>query len=45
MSKGFVVKGKDTTKFLEEKLSYFGLNDKECNEFIIYMGENGLTCS
>ncbi|MBQ6476858.1 MAG: hypothetical protein IJI43_00230 [Bacilli bacterium] len=33
---GFVVAGKDTTKFLEEKLSYLGLNDKESNEFIVY---------
>jgi len=33
---GFVVKGKDTTKFLEEKLYILGLNEKESNEFIIY---------
>ena len=33
---GFVVKGVDTIKFLEDKLSYLGLNDKERNEFIIY---------
>ena len=36
MSKGFVVKGTDTVKFLEEKLSILGLNDYEINEFIIY---------
>ncbi|MBO4245728.1 MAG: hypothetical protein J5892_03190 [Bacilli bacterium] len=36
MSKGFVVKGSDTVKFLEEKLSILGLNDYEINEFIIY---------
>ena len=33
---GFVIEGKETTKFLEEKLSILGLNDKEINEFIIY---------
>ena len=33
---GFVVKGKDVTKFLEEKLYILGLNEKESNEFIIY---------
>ena len=36
MSKGFVVKGTDTVKFLEEKLAILGLNDYEINEFIIY---------
>jgi hypothetical protein len=44
MSKGFVVKGEDTTKFLEEKLSYLGLTRKEYNDFIVYwapsMSEN-----
>lgn len=33
---GFVVEGKDTAKFLEEKLATLGLNEKEANEFIIY---------
>ena len=33
---GFVVEGKDTISFLEEKLSYLGLNEREINEFIIY---------
>ncbi len=33
---GFVVKGIDAIKFLEEKLTILGLNDKERNEFIIY---------
>jgi hypothetical protein len=33
---GFVVKGKDTRAFLEEKLVYLGLNFKEANEFLIY---------
>ena len=33
---GFIVKGKDTTKFLEEKLYILGLNEREANEFIIY---------
>ena len=33
---GFVVKGQDTIKFLEEKLEILGLNEKEINEFIVY---------
>ena len=33
---GFVVKGKDISKFLEEKLAILGFNDREINEFIIY---------
>ena len=33
---GFVVEGKDTIKFLEEKLSILGLNYKESDEFIMY---------
>ena len=33
---GFIVKGSDTEKFLEEKLNVLGLTDKEANEFIIY---------
>ncbi len=36
MSKGFVVKGEDTAKFLQEKLSYMGLTAREYNEFIVY---------
>lgn len=36
MSEGFVVKGKDTVSFLEEKLEYLGLNEREIEEFIIY---------
>lgn len=36
MSEGFVIKGTDTTKFLEEKLEYLGLNEREIEEFIIY---------
>lgn len=36
MNEGFIVAGKDTVKFLEEKLSILGLNDKEINEFIVY---------
>ena len=36
MSKGFVVKGEDTAKFLQEKLSYMGLSPREYNEFIVY---------
>ena len=34
--KGFVVKGKDTIKFLEEKLNELGLTNKEAEEFIVY---------
>ena len=36
MSKGFCVAGKDTAKFLREKLMYIGLTAREANEFIIY---------
>lgn len=35
-NKGFVVRGEDTAKFLEEKLDVLGLNYKETQEFIIY---------
>ena len=35
-SKGFCVAGKDTVKFLREKLMYIGLTAREANEFIIY---------
>ena len=35
-SKGFVVAGYDTEKFLQETLSYMGLTPKEYNEFIVY---------
>ena len=33
---GFVVKGEDSAKFLEEKLEILGLNYKEAEEFIVY---------
>lgn len=33
---GFVVKGEDTARFLEEKLEILGLNEREAEEFIIY---------
>jgi hypothetical protein len=36
LTKGFVVEGKHTDKFLEEKLALLGLNEREANEFIIY---------
>ena len=36
MEEGFVVKGTDTAKFLEEKLAILGLTDKEAEEFIVY---------
>jgi uncharacterized protein YdhG (YjbR/CyaY superfamily) len=36
MSLGFVVKGEDTAKFLQEKLEEIGLIPKEYNEFIVY---------
>lgn len=35
-NEGFYVEGKDAIKFLEEKLTYIGLSDKERNEFIMY---------
>jgi len=35
-NEGFVVAGKDTATFLEEKLAILGLNNKESEEFIIY---------
>ena len=35
-SKGFCIKGTDSAKFLEEKLTELGLNRKEANEFITY---------
>jgi hypothetical protein len=33
---GFVVAGKNTATFLEEKLAYLGLNRREANEFIMH---------
>ena len=33
---GFIVKGEDSAKFLEEKLSILGLTEREAEEFIIY---------
>ncbi|MCB2356710.1 hypothetical protein [Clostridium estertheticum] len=36
MSKGFVIKGNETEKFLQEELKYLGLTPKEYNEFIVY---------
>lgn len=36
MKEGFVVKGEDTIKFLEEKLEILGLNEREAEEFIVY---------
>jgi hypothetical protein len=33
---GFIVSGKETASFLEEKLAYLGLNRREANEFIMY---------
>lgn len=33
---GFVVAGKDSAKFLEEKLALLGLTEREANEMIIY---------
>ena len=36
MSRGFVVKGSDTSEFLQEKLAYLGLTPREYNEFIVY---------
>ena len=36
MSRGFVVAGKDTAMFLQEKLAFMGLTPREYNEFIVY---------
>ena len=36
MSRGFVVEGKDTAMFLQEKLAFMGLTPREYNEFIVY---------
>ena len=36
MQEGFVIEGKDTITFLEEKLAVLGLNEREANEFVIY---------
>jgi len=36
LTEGFVVEGKDTASFLEEKLAILGLTEREANEFIIY---------
>jgi hypothetical protein len=36
LSKGFIVKGKDTKEFLQKTLSKIGLTPKEYNEFIVY---------
>ena len=33
---GFVVEGKNISKFFEEKLEILGFNEREINEFIIY---------
>lgn len=35
-SRGFVVKGSDSAKFLEKSLPKLGLNRREANEFIVY---------
>ena len=36
MDEGFVVAGKDSARFLEEKLAILGLSDREAEEFIVY---------
>jgi len=36
LSKGYVIAGDDTAKFLEAKLAELGLNRTEANEFIVY---------
>lgn len=36
LNEGFVIKGSESSKFLEDKLSYLGLNGREINEFIVY---------
>ena len=36
LTEGFVIKGTDTSAFLEEKLAILGLSETEAEEFIIY---------
>lgn len=36
MSRGFCVRGEDTSSFLEDALEKLGLNRREANEFIVY---------
>lgn len=36
MHEGFIVRGKDSASFLEEKLAKLGLNEHEAEEFIVY---------
>ena len=36
MNEGFIVKGEEVVKFLEEKLEILGLNEREQEEFIVY---------
>lgn len=36
ITEGFCIKGEDSAKFLEEKLSMLGLSDREAEEFIVY---------
>ena len=36
LSKGFIVRGKDTAAFLQKTLAQMGLQPKEYNEFIVY---------
>jgi hypothetical protein len=36
LSTGFIIKGEDTVRFLQESLSYMGLTPKEYNEFIVF---------
>ena len=35
-TEGFIVKGEDSIKFLEEKLEVLGLSEREAEEFIVY---------
>ncbi len=35
-NEGFIISGKETASFLEEKLAFLGLNRREANEFIMY---------
>ena len=36
IDEGFVIKGKDSAEFLEEKLDLLGLTEREAEEFIVY---------
>ncbi len=40
MEEGFVIEGKESYEFFEEKLEYLGFKEKEANDFITYWCPN-----